>query len=134
MKTNDTRYDKTHEWARLEEGVVIVGITDYAAEEVGDIVFVEFEEEEEVAKGETFGTLETVKAVFDLYAPVSGDIVETNKEVEENPDIIKQDPFGKGWLLKISPSDEDELEDLMTAEAYDEFLKKQDRVDTSYLM
>jgi len=125
VKSQETRYTESHEWARLEDDVIVVGITDYAAKEVGDIVYVEFEAEEEVAKGEPFGTLETVKAVFDLYAPVSGDLVAVNKEVEENPEIIKEDPFGKGWLIKVKPSDEEEFDDLMTAEAYDEFLKKE---------
>jgi glycine cleavage system H protein len=86
-------------------------------------VFIEFEEEEEIAKGETFGTLETVKAVFDLHAPVSGDISEVNRNVEENPNIVQEDPLAKGWLIKVAFSDEEEFDDLMTADAYDEFCK-----------
>ena len=123
MNPNDIRYTESHEWARLEGNVLVIGITEYAAKEVGDIVFIEFEQEEEIAKGETFGILETVKAVFDLYAPVSGDITAVNREAEENPDLIKEDPLGKGWLIKVAFSDEEELDDLMTADAYDEFCK-----------
>ena len=126
MNPNDIRYTESHEWARLEGDVIVIGITEYAAKEVGDIVFIEFEEEEEIAKGETFGILETVKAVFDLHAPVSGDIAEVNRETEENPDLIKEDPLGKGWLIKVTFSDEEELDDLMTADAYDEFCKGQE--------
>lgn len=126
MNPNEIRYTESHEWARLEGDTVVIGITEYAAKEVGDIVFVEFEEDEEIAKGEPFGILETVKAVFDLYAPLSGDIAETNSEAEENPDIIKEDPLGKGWLVKVTYSDEEEFDDLMTADAYDEFCREQD--------
>jgi glycine cleavage system H protein len=126
VNPDEIRYTESHEWARLEGDKVVIGITEYAAKEVGDIVFVEFEENEEIAKGEPFGILETVKAVFDLYAPVSGDIAETNSEVEENPDIIKEDPLNKGWLVKVAYSDEEEFDDLMTADAYDEFCREQD--------
>ena len=125
MNEHEIRYTETHEWARLENGIVIIGITEYAAEQVGDIVFVEFEEEDEVSKGDTFGILETVKAVFDLYAPVGGDIIERNRELETNPDLIKAEPFGKGWILKIKPTDEEELNELMTADEYDRFLEEQ---------
>ena len=126
MNPNDIRYTESHEWARLEGDVIVIGITEYAAKEVGDIVFIEFEEEDEIAKGETFGILETVKAVFDLHAPVSGDIAEVNREAEENPDLIKEDPLGKGWLIKVTFSDEEELDDLMTTDAYDKFCRDQE--------
>ena len=121
MNPNEIRYTESHEWARLEGDSAVIGITEYAAKEVGDIVFIEFEEEEKIAKGETFGILETVKAVFDLHAPVSGDITEVNREAEENPELIKETPLEKGWLIKIAVSDKEEFDDLMTAAAYDEF-------------
>lgn len=126
MSSDEMMYAESHEWTRIEGDTAVIGITDYAVEEVGDIVFVEFEDEKEVAKGETFGILETVKAVFDLYAPVSGKITEFNSEIEENPDIIKEDPFGSGWLVKIACSDENEFDGLMSADAYKEFCQKQE--------
>lgn len=125
MNPHEIRYTDSHEWARLEDDMIIIGITEYAVGQVGDIVFVEFEEEDEVAKGDTFGILETVKAVFDLYAPIGGDIVERNTELETNPDLIKEEPFGKGWILKIKPTDEDEFKELMTADEYEAFIEKQ---------
>jgi glycine cleavage system H protein len=124
VNPNEVRYTENHEWARLEDGIVVIGITEFAVEQVGDIVFVEFEEEDEVSGGDSFGILETVKAVFDLYAPVSGDVLERNTELESNPDLIKEEPYGKGWMLKIKPTDEDELNELMTADEYEKFIEE----------
>jgi glycine cleavage system H protein len=124
VNPHEIRYTESHEWARLENGIVITGITEYAAEQVGDIVFIEFEEEGEIDRGDAFGVLETVKAVFDLYAPVSGEILERNTELEKNPTLIKEEPYGKGWILKIKPNDEEELAELMDADAYEKFLEE----------
>ncbi|MFH1707639.1 MAG: glycine cleavage system protein GcvH [Planctomycetota bacterium] len=125
MNPHEIRYTESHEWARLENGIVITGITEYAAEQVGDIVFIEFEEDDEIDRGDAFGVLETVKAVFDLYAPVSGEILERNTELEKNPTRIKEEPYGKGWILKIKPNDEEELAELMGADEYEKFLEEQ---------
>jgi len=125
VNPQEVRYTDSHEWIRMEDDAFVVGITEYAAEQVGDIVFVEFEDEDEINKGDTFGILETVKAVFDLYAPLTGDIVERNTELESTPDLIKQEPFDSGWILKIKASDDDEINELMTTEEYEKFLAEQ---------
>ena len=125
MNSQEVRYTDSHEWVRMEDDVYVIGITEYAIEQVGDIVFVEFEEDDEVSKGDTFGILETVKAVFDLYAPLSGDVAERNTELESNPDLLKQEPFDAGWIIKIRSSDEEEITELMTAEEYEKFLADQ---------
>jgi glycine cleavage system H protein len=118
------RYAESHEWALLEDGIVTVGITEYAVNEVGDIVFIEFEAEDRVTKGEPFGILETVKAVFDLNAPVSGTIEAKNEQVEDDPEIVQNDPVGRGWILKIKADDPSELDSLMDLEAYTQFIDK----------
>ncbi len=124
MNIPDTiKYTKDHEWIKVEGDVAIVGITDYAQGELGDIVFVEIETEgEQLDQGEVFGTIEAVKTVSDLFMPVSGKVVEVNTALEDSPDLINKDPFEKGWLIKISLSDPAELDSLMDAGAYKELL------------
>ncbi len=112
-------YTEDHEWIRVEGDVAYVGITDYAQEQLGDIVFVEIETEgEELAKGEVFGTIEAVKTVSDMFMPVSGTVVEINPEIEANPDVVNKDPYGAGWMIKISNCSEADMKELMTADAY----------------
>ena len=112
-------YTKEHEWAELDGDIVTVGITDYAQGELGDIVFVELPEiGASVEQNNAFGTIEAVKAVADLYAPVSGEIVEVNTALEDTPELVNQAPYGDGWMVSIRISDESELEDLMDADAY----------------
>ena len=112
-------YTNDHEWIRLEESQAIIGITDFAQSELGDIVFIEFPDEGNTfQKGDTIGTIEAVKTVADLYAPVSGKIVELNLELDDNAELINSDPFGKGWLVKMELSNPDETHDLLSAEVY----------------
>lgn len=118
MRPDDLQYTKDHEWVRLEDGKVIIGITDYAAQELGDIVYIELPEVgRDVQAGESLGTIETVKAVEDVYAPVSGTVVEVNSSLEEKPETVNEDPYGDGWLFGIEPSGD--AEGLMSAADYD---------------
>jgi glycine cleavage system H protein len=118
------KYTKEHEWVRVEENIVSVGITDFAQGELGDIVFVEVETEgEALAKGETFGTVEAVKTVSDLFMPVGGKVLEFNTALEDGPELINKDPYGKGWMIKIEMSDAADLDDLMDAAAYQAMLE-----------
>jgi|SRR5690625_1735943 len=120
MVPEDLRYGKDHEWVKDEgNGRVRVGITQFAQQELGDVVFVELPETETtVEKDDGFAVVESVKAVSDIYAPVAGTIVEANTDLEANPELINEDPFGKGWIAVISMSDKNQLDELMTAEDY----------------
>ena len=113
------KYTKDHEWLKIDGDVAVIGITDFAQGELGDIVFVEIETEgEQLAKEETFGTIEAVKTVSDLFMPVSGEVIEINPKLEDNPEVINQDPYGDGWLIKIKLEDTAEIEGLMDAGDY----------------
>src|SRR6187431_548715 len=116
---DDLRYSKEHEWVRAEGSRATIGITSFAADELGDIVFVELPEGGAVLKQfTTFGVVESVKAVSDLYAPVSGEVVEVNEALRDAPELLNSDPFGEGWILKVELADPSEPEALMDAEAY----------------
>ncbi len=113
------KYTKEHEWILIEGDIATVGVTDFAQGELGDVVFVEIETEgETLAIGETFGTIEAVKTVSDLFMPVSGEISEVNSLLEDTPDIVNSDPFGDGWMVKIKISEAGEVDDLLSAEDY----------------
>ena len=115
----ELKYTKEHEWIRVEGEEAVVGITDYAQSQLGDIVFVECETVGDALEaGETFGTIEAVKTVSDLYLPVAGEVLEFNKELEGEPELVNKDPYGKGWIVKIKISDETELDGLLNADAY----------------
>jgi glycine cleavage system H protein len=115
----DLKYTKDHEWVRLEDGVATVGITDYAQGELGDIVFIEVDSEgEELDNEEVFGTIEAVKTVSDLFMPVSGKVIKFNEELEDNPELVNEDAYGKGWLIKIEMGDEG-IDHLMSPEEYE---------------
>ena len=119
------RYTETHEWICVEGEYGYVGITDYAQEQLGDIVYVEMPEVEDAfAKGEVFCVVESVKAASDCYLPVEGEIVEANEKLEDSPDLVNSDPYDQGWFVKIAIADLDELDDLMDAEAYSEFAEQ----------
>lgn len=121
----DLKYTKDHEWIRVEGNIAYVGITDYAQGELGEIVFVDITTEgETVAKEEVFGTIEAVKTVSDLFMPVSGEVLEANAELEDAPELVNEDVYGKGWLIKISLSDLSELDDLLTAAEYEKTIAK----------
>lgn len=113
------KYSKDHEWIRVEGDVAYVGITDYAQRELGEIVFVEVTTVgESVDQGELFGSIEAVKTVSDLYLPVSGEVVEANADLEDKPELVNEDPYGKGWIVKISLKDAAEIDGLMSAADY----------------
>ena len=117
-------YAKTDEWAKVEGEIVTVGITDYAQDQLGDIVYVEEAEVgKKVKKEEVVISIESVKTAADIHAPVSGEIVETNREISENPSIINEDPYGKGWLFKIKMENKEDLNDLMDSKGYSEYRK-----------
>ena len=119
------RYTKQHEWARLDEdeGVVLVGITDYAQEKIGDITYIELPEEEDlVEKGKPFAEIEHHKGVEDIFSPITGRIIEANEILSDSPEVINEDPFDEGWLVKIEADDIGELDELMDAEDYEIYL------------
>lgn len=121
----DLKYTKDHEWIRVEGNEAYVGITDYAQSELGEIVYVDITTEgETVGKEEVFGTIEAVKTVSDLFMPVSGEVLEVNAELEDAPELVNQDAYGKGWLIKITVSDPAELEDLLSAADYEQLIAK----------
>lgn len=121
----DLKYTKDHEWIRVDGDVAYVGITDYAQGELGEIVFVDITTESEVvAKEEVFGTIEAVKTVSDLFMPVSGEVIEANAELDDKPELVNEDVYGNGWLIKISVSDPSELDELMSAAEYEQMIAK----------
>lgn len=115
----ELRYTKEHEWARLEGDVVYVGITDYAQGELGEIVFVDVDTEgDSLEAEEVFGSIEAVKTVSDLMLPIEGEILELNPELEESPELVNSDPYGKGWIVKIKPANAEDLDGLLSADDY----------------
>ena len=119
----DLKYTKDHEWIRVDGDVAYVGITDYAQGELGEIVDITTEGEV-VAKEEVFGTIEAVKTVSDLFMPVSGEVIEANAELDDKPELVNEDVYGNGWLIKISVSDPSELDELMSAAEYEQMIAK----------
>lgn len=116
---SNVKYTKEHEWIRQEGDVAYVGITDYAQEQLGDIVFVDIQTEGETLEaGETFGTIEVVKTISDLFIPVAGEVLKQNAALADQPELVNQDPYGEGWLIKIKPSADADFDSLLDAEAY----------------
>lgn len=121
----DLKYTKDHEWIRVDGNVAYVGITDYAQSELGEIVYVDITTEgETLDKEEVFGTIEAVKTVSDLFMPVSGEVIEANAELEDKPELVNEDVYGNGWLIKISLSDPSELDELLSAADYEQLIAK----------
>ena len=121
----DLKYTKDHEWVRVEGDVATVGITDFAQGELGDIVYVEVETvDETLDKDEVFGTVEAVKTVSDLFLPLTGEIIGFNDKLESEPEAVNNDPYGDGWMIKVKISNLDEVEQLLSAEAYGEIIGK----------
>ena len=118
----DLKYTREHEWVKDNgDGTATVGITDFAQGELGDIVFVELDDEgTEFSQDDTFGTVEAVKTVSDLFAPLDGEIVEINEALEDNPEVVNDDPYGEGWMIKIKVSDASQMEGLLSADEYQE--------------
>ncbi len=115
----ELKYTEDHEWAGLDDGTVTIGVTDYAQDQLGDIVFAELPEVGETfEKGQVFGTLESVKAVSELFMPITGEILAANEALGEEPDLVNREPYAQGWMIKIKPSDPAELDTLMDRDAY----------------
>ncbi|TMQ62791.1 MAG: glycine cleavage system protein GcvH [Candidatus Eisenbacteria bacterium] len=122
----DVRYTREHEWARLENGVVTVGITSYATDQLGDVVFVELPQSgRQLEASKPFGVVEAVKTVSDLYAPVSGEVVEVNRALADNPALVNQSPFGEGWMIRIRPGRVEEVQQLLTHAEYARLVEEQ---------
>jgi glycine cleavage system H protein len=120
----ELQYTKTHEWIRLEDDIGTVGITEHAQEELGDVVFIELPEKgASFGAGESFGTVESVKAVSDLYAPVGGEVVEVNETLNDSPELINEDPYGDGWMIRLRVSGEG---DLLSASEYEKVLEEEE--------
>ncbi len=116
---DDVKYQESHEWALKDDDLVIVGVSDYAQDSLGDVVYVELPDVGDVKKkGDSFGVVESVKAASDVYMPVSGEIIEINADLDDNPSNVNDSPFDSGWLIKIKPSDPSELSALMSAQEY----------------
>jgi len=127
VNPRNLKYHKEHDWARVEGDIAVFGVTDYAQESLGDIVFLELPEVgTEVTAGMAYAEIESVKAVSDVLAPLSGSVIEVNEDAVDAPEIINENPFGDGWLIKVRLSDPGEVDDLMTAEEYDEFLAEEE--------
>ena len=123
---NDVRYTNEHEWARLEGGVVTVGITSYATEQLGDVVFVELPDVgKKLEATKPFGVVEAVKTVSDLFAPVAGEVVEVNLALADNPALVNQAPYGEGWMIKVRPASPDAVKALMSSEDYERFIEEE---------
>jgi glycine cleavage system H protein len=120
---NELKYSKEHEWVKVDGDVVTIGITDFAQSELGDIVFVELPEEgDELTSGDSFGSVESVKTVSELYAPLSGKVVEVNDELEDSPEYVNESSYDKAWMVKVELTDKSQLDDLLDADAYSEMI------------
>jgi glycine cleavage system H protein len=122
----DLKYTKEHEWVKVEGKIATIGITDYAQDSLGDVVYVELPQEGgSVTKHEPFGVVESVKAVSDLYSPVSGSVAEVNDAIIDSPEAINEDPYGDAWMVKVEISSQSELDDLLTADEYQKFIEEE---------
>jgi len=120
---NNLKYTSEHEWIRVEGDFAYVGITEFAQKELGDIVFIEIETVgEELAKGDTFGTIEAVKTVSDMFMPLSGEVVEVNPKLEDEPEVVNNAPYNDGWMIKMTINNKEELEELLSEDAYKELI------------
>ena len=121
MDPNNLKYTKDHEWISIDGDYAFVGITNFAQKELGDIVFVEIESlEQEIKSGEVFGSVEAVKTVSDLFMPMTGEIIEVNQKIIDNPELVNSDPYGEGWMIKIKILDPNEIESLLDLKSYEE--------------
>ncbi|MET0785610.1 MAG: glycine cleavage system protein GcvH [Paenisporosarcina sp.] len=121
----DLRYSEEHEWVKVEDGKARIGITHFAQSELGDIVFVELPQVgDEIKSNEPFGSVESVKTVSELYAPISGKVIEVNNDLEDNPEYVNESPYENAWMIVVEPTDASEIDSLMTAEQYEEMTKE----------
>lgn len=124
MNLENLKYTKDHEWVRVDDDVAYVGITDFAQGELGDIVYVEIETlNENIAMGDVFGTVEAVKTVSDLFMPISGEILEVNEKLESDPELVNNDPYGDGWMVKIKMDNKSQLKELLDLDGYESITK-----------
>ncbi len=122
----ELKYSKEHEWIKVESNTVTIGITDYAQDSLGDVVYVELPQEgTAMVKGETFGVIESVKAVSDLYSPLSGNIIEVNDSIIDNPEVINEEPYGDAWMLKVELSSPEELDELLGSGDYQQYVEEE---------
>lgn len=122
---SDLKYTKDHEWIKIEDDIATVGVTDFAQGELGDIVYVDVDTlDDTVEEGDVFGSVEAVKTVSDLFMPLTGEIIAFNEELEDDPELVNTDPYGKGWMIKIQISDSSQIDDLLDAEAYQDIIKE----------
>ncbi len=128
---DNLKYSKEHEWVMMvENGVALIGITEFAQSELGDVVYVELPEVgEKITKDDPFGSVESVKAVSDLFAPVSGTVIEVNDSLPDSPELVNEDSYGDGWMIKVQMSDKEELKDLLAQDEYGEFVERQKEED-----
>ncbi|NAW51472.1 glycine cleavage system protein GcvH [Elizabethkingia argentiflava] len=116
---SELKYTKDHEWVKIDGNTAVIGITDFAQSELGDIVFVDVDSvDENLSAGEVFGSVEAVKTVSDLFLPLSGKVIEFNADLEDAPELVNQDPYGKGWIIKLEIAEDAEISDLLSAENY----------------
>lgn len=126
MTPEDSRYAKSHEYIHVEGNIGTIGITDYAQKELGDVVFVELPQVgSQLEMGDELGSIESVKAVSELFSPVTGEVVEINEALADKPDLVNSDPYGDGWMIRVKLSTPDEVEELMTADDYEDYVKKE---------
>jgi len=125
MYPSDLKYDKEHEWVRLEGDLAVIGITDFAQDQLGDVVYVDLPAEGDTVKaGETFGEIESVKSVSELYSPVSGEVVEVNSALDDAPEVVNAEPYGDGWMIQVKLDDPAEVDGLMSAAEYEAFISE----------
>ena len=123
----ELRYTKDHEWVRVQDGIGMVGITDYAQDQLGDIVYIDLPSPgKQLTQLAVFGEIESVKAVSELYSPVSGEVVESNQALADKPELINESPYGEGWLMKMRLADEGEVDRLLTADQYSDYIKREE--------
>ena len=123
---DDLKYTREHEWARIKGKKATVGITDYAQRELGDVVYVELPEEgDEVVQDEQFGVVESVKTVSELFSPLPGEVVAINEGLEDRPELVNEDPYGEGWMVQLAMSEPEEIDNLLTAEEYEEYVEEE---------
>ena len=121
---SELKYTKDHEWIKIEDNIATIGITDFAQGELGDIVYVDVDTLDDVVEeGEVFGSVEAVKTVSDLFMPLTGEVIEFNEELEDEPELVNSDPYNKGWMIKVSISDASQIADLLDAEAYQKLIQ-----------
>ncbi len=126
MYPSDLKYAKEHEWVRVDGDIATIGISDYAQDQLGEVVYVDLPSEgDEVTAGETFGEIESVKSVSELYAPISGEVVKVNEALDDAPETVNEEPYGDGWMIQVRMSDASQVDDLMDAGAYEAFVAEE---------